>query len=129
MKIVCYHTSHKLVKATGDEKVLERYIRAHAIFLVEKLLRRRWYRLALCHAVPLLRIVASALAHDKKTGRSTRSRRVYGKILHKVLRGTLPVASQRRFRWAHSMLGLKLICYYRRDSARGRVVMIRHKTR
>ena len=136
LKIVCYHTLHKLVEVAStaeDDEVLERYLRAHSEFLREKLLRRRkWYRLALCHAVSLIRIVKAALAHSNTAAQ----RNVYRTILHRVWRDILPVfamegregQSKRRqtsFGWAHSMLGLNLICYYRRDS--GVIIMRRKK--
>lgn len=132
LKIVCYHTLDKLVQVTAanDDEKFVRYLRAHSDFL--ELLRRRRgnRRLTLCHAVPLLRIVASALADDKKGGNSTRRRRMYLKILHRIWRDILPVFAmegkegQKSFRWAHSMLGLNLICFYKKDAG---VVMIRRK--
>lgn len=131
LKIVCYHTLKKLEVSAEDDEVLDRYLRAHSEFIL-KLLRRRWYRLALCHAVPLTRIVKVALAHSNKATQ----RNVYRTILHRVWRDILPVCAmegregqskprQTSFGWAHSMLGLNLICYYRRDS--GVIIMRRKK--
>ena len=130
LKIVCYHTLHKLVSAEDDE-ILDNYLRAHSEFLL-KLLRRKWCRLALCHAVSLIRIVKAALAHSNTAAQ----RNVYRTILHRVWRDILPVFAmegregqskprQTSFGWAHSMLGLNLICYYRRDS--GVIIMRRKK--
>ena len=99
---------------TGE--VFIRYLFAHSEFLV-KLLRRRWYRVALCHAVPLIRRIVASAHSNKATHRN-----IYRKILYKIWRDILPVFQS--FRWAHSMLGFNLICYYRKDSG---IVIMRHK--
>mmetsp|Transcript_20551 Transcript_20551/g.58955 ORF Transcript_20551/g.58955 Transcript_20551/m.58955 type:complete len:477 (-) Transcript_20551:875-2305(-) len=136
LKIVCYQTCNKLVKAPTNsigcasvarwsDRVFCKYLRAHFSFLAQLLREKRWYDLALCHAVPLLNIIVKAHAYGE-TGEEKRY--VYRKIFHSINKNIVTVFATvgsgrvKRFIWA-PLLGWKLKAYYRKDT--GMVIMNR----